>query len=105
VLVEIDAAGAIGCILCGQIFAGNGLVAEQRLLMSQQRGSQNRELLVGLQAAKALLGLQHCGSSPSQRHPRIAPTFDMIGYNHGECPPDDVIVKTKNRESGVHFAL
>jgi hypothetical protein len=29
------------------MFAGNGLIAEQRLLMAQQRGSQNRKLLVG----------------------------------------------------------
>jgi uncharacterized protein YbjT (DUF2867 family) len=46
--VEIGAAGAIGWILCCQIFSANGLVAEQRLLMAKQRGPQNRELLVGL---------------------------------------------------------
>ena len=45
--------------------------------MTQQRGPQNRKLLVGLQTAEALCGLQHGGSSPSQCHPRIAPTFDV----------------------------
>src|ERR1044072_6657481 len=45
--------------------------------MAQQRGSQNRELLVSLQTAEAFLGLQHCGSSPSQRHACVEPTFDV----------------------------
>jgi len=45
--------------------------------MSQQGGPENRKLLVGLQAAEALLGLQHCSCSPSQRHPCIAPTLDV----------------------------
>src|ERR1700751_5561107 len=45
--------------------------------MSQQGGPQNRKLLVGLQAAEALLGLQHCSCSPSQGHPCIAPTLDV----------------------------
>jgi len=42
-------------------FAGNGLITEQRSLMAQQRGPQNRELLMGHQTAEAFLGFQHCG--------------------------------------------
>ena len=45
--------------------------------MAQQGGSQDREVLVGLQAAEGLFGLQHSGAGPSQGHPRIAPTFDV----------------------------
>ena len=58
--VEIGAAGTvISRILYCQIFAGNGLVTEQRLLMAQQRGPQNRELLVDVRTAEAICGLQH----------------------------------------------
>ena len=47
------------------------------MLMTQQRGPQNRKLLVGLQTTEALLGLQHGGCCPSQSHPCITPTFDV----------------------------
>ena len=55
----------------------NSLIGEHRLLMAQQRGSQDPEVLVGLQSAEGLFGLQHSGAGPSQGHPRIAPTFDV----------------------------
>jgi len=47
---------------------------------------------VGLQAAEALLGLQHCGYSPSQSHPCIAPTFDIAADlpQHGHQTLDRV---------------
>jgi hypothetical protein len=35
----------------------NKLVAEQQWLMAQQRGPQNRKLLVAIQTAEAFLGL------------------------------------------------
>src|ERR1019366_7144320 len=75
--VEIVEAGAEGLRLRCPALAINGLIDEHRLLMAQQGGSQDRELLVGLQAAEAGLGFQHGGSSPSQSHPRISPTFDV----------------------------
>src|SRR5450759_2416077 len=75
--VEIVEAGAEGLRLRCPALAINGLIDEHRLLMAQQGGSQDRELLVGRQAAEAGLGFQHGGSSPSQSHPRISPTFDV----------------------------
>ena len=60
--------------------------------MAQQRGSQNRKLLVGLQTAEAFFGFQHCGSGPSQRHPCITPTFDVAADlpQHGHQALDRV---------------
>jgi Transposase len=50
-----------------------GLIGEDRLLMAQQGGSQDREVLVGLQAAEGLFGLQHSGCRT------------IIGRRHAGC--------------------
>jgi hypothetical protein len=81
--------------------------------MSQQLGPQNRELLVGLQTAEALLSLQHGGSSPSQGHPCIAPTFDVAADlpQHGHQAFDRVgttersaqLVRQAQTDHGEHF--
>src|SRR5258706_4458066 len=81
--------------------------------MSQQRGSQNRELLVGLQRANAPSGLQPGGSSPSQRNPAIAPTFDVAAdlSQHGHQAFDRVgaaerapqLVRQAQADHGEHF--
>ena len=60
--------------------------------MALQRGLQNRKLLVGLQTAKAFLGLQHCSCRPSQGHSCIAPAFDVAANvpQHGNQATADL---------------
>ncbi len=45
--------------------------------MGLQGRAQNRELLVGLEAAEALLCFQHAGRRPAQGHGGMAPAFDV----------------------------
>ena len=81
--------------------------------MAQQRGPQNRKLLVGLQTAEAFLGLQHCGSSPSQRHACVAPTFDVAADRpqHGHQTLDRIgaakrapqLIRQAEEDHGEHF--
>jgi hypothetical protein len=81
--------------------------------MAQQRGPQNRKLLVGLQTAEAPLGLQHGSCSPAQSHSRIAPTFDVATDlpQHGHQALDRVgaaerapqFVRQTEADHGEHF--
>jgi hypothetical protein len=50
---------------CRSALAINGLLGEHYLLVAQQGGSQDREVLVGLQAAEGLLGHQQSGAGPT----------------------------------------
>ena len=68
---------------------------------------------MGLQTAEALLGLQHGGSSPSQSHPCIAPTFDVVADlpQHGHQALDRVgsaertpqLIGQTQADHGEHF--
>ena len=47
------------------------------VLVGRQGSAQARELLVGLEAAETLGGLEHGSGGPAQRHGRVLPAFDV----------------------------
>ena len=69
--------------------------------------------LMDLQTAEAFLGLQHCGSSPSQRHACVAPTFDVAADRpqHGHQTLDRIgaakrapqLIRQADADHGEHF--
>lgn len=55
---------------------GNGL-DRHAIVVSLKGRTQNRQLLMRLQSSEALVGLDHAGRAPSQRHTGIPPAFNV----------------------------
>ena len=73
-------------MLCGISVVFNSL-GDVFALVSCQRGSENRQVLMGSQSTEALGRFQHSGGRPAQRHRGIAPALH-VATNATHCPHD-----------------
>ena len=71
-------------MLCGISVVFN-LLGDVFALVSCQRSSENRQMLVGFQSTEALGRFQHSGGRPAQRHRGITPALH-VATDATHCP-------------------